>query len=72
MPMVPIMPPFSLLGRSFFPGREKRISGTCLMCGLAGKKNFRNLFDVGIGEVLMQGFSDVYITGEFASSLCHI
>ena len=35
-PMVPTMPPFSWLGRSFFIGREKRIPG--------------NMFDVGIGE----------------------
>ena len=32
-PMVPTMPPFSRLGRLFFPSREKRIFGTCLMWG---------------------------------------
>ena len=37
------------------------------MWGLAEKENIWDLVGVGIGEALMQGYSDVYITGEFAS-----
>ena len=37
------------------------------MWGLAGKENIWDLLDVGIGETLMQGCSDVHIIGEFAS-----
>ena len=68
-PMVSTMPPFSRLGRLFVPSQEKRISGTCLMWGVAGKKNIWNLLDMGIGEVLMQGCSNVHITKEFVSFL---
>ena len=39
------------------------------MWGLVGKGNIWGLFDVGIGEPLMQGCSDVHITGEFPSFL---
>ena len=39
------------------------------MWGLAGKENIWDLLDVGIGEALMQGCSDVHIIGEFASFL---
>ena len=37
------------------------------MCGLAGKENIWDLLDVGIGEPLMQGCSDVHIIKEFPS-----
>ena len=66
-PIVPTMPPFSRLGRSFFLDREKRISGICLIWGLAGKDDIWDLIDVGIGEALMQGCSDVRIIREFGS-----
>ena len=67
--MVPTMPPFSWLGRSYFPDREKRTLGTCLMWGLAGKENIWDL----LGEALMSGCSDVYITRDFASfSMLHL
>ena len=52
--MVPTMPPFSRLGRSFFPGREKRTLGISLMWGLVGKDNIWDLLGMGIGEALMQ------------------
>ena len=39
------------------------------MWGLAGKENIWDFLGVGIGEALMQGCSDVHITGEFASFL---
>ena len=45
--------PLFRLGRSFFPGWEKRILRTCLMWGLAGKGNIWDLLDLGIGEPLM-------------------
>ena len=67
--MVPTMPPFFRLGRSFFPGQEKRIFGTCLIWGLAGKENIWDLLDVGIGGLLMLGCSNVRIIGEFSSFL---
>ena len=65
--MVPTMPPFSQLGRSFFPSREKRTPGTCLMWGLVGKENIWDFLGIGIGEALMQGCSNVHIIREFAS-----
>ena len=52
-PMVPTMPPFSRLGRSFFVGQKKRTPGTCLMWGFAGKENIWDLLCVRIGEALI-------------------
>ena len=37
--------------------------------GIGGKENICDLIGVGIGEPLMQGCSDVHITGEFPSFL---
>ena len=68
-PMIPTIPSLSRLGRSFFPGREKRTPRTCLMRGLTGKENIWDFLGMGIGEVVMQLCFDVYITGEFASFL---
>ena len=61
--------PLFLVGEVILPSQEKRIFGTCLMWGLAGRENIWDLFDVGIGGPLMPGSSNVHITEEFPSFL---
>ena len=51
-PMVPTMPHFSWLGRSFFPGRENRMFGTCLMWGLV---------DVNAGESQCAHYQGIFL-----------
>ena len=68
-PTVPTMTPFPCWGSRFSPTGKREYLRKCLMWGLARKENIWDLLGMGIGEALMQGCSDVYITGEFASFL---
>ena len=65
-PMVPTMPPFPGWGGRSSSAGKREYPGTCLMWGLARKENIWGLLGVGFCEALMQGCSNVYITGEFA------
>ena len=60
--MVPTMPPFFPTGEDVLPWSGKENIWDMFD---GGKREY--LLDVGIGEALMQGCSDVHITGEFAS-----